>query len=91
MASSSIISWEINGEKIEAVTDLIFLGSKITMDGDCNHEIKTRLLLGRKAMTNLDSVIKSRHIILPAKVHMVKAMVLPVVMYGCESWTIKKH
>ena len=91
MASSSIISWEINGEKIEAVTDFIFLGSKITMDGDCNHEIKTRLLLGRKAMTNLDSVIKSRHIILPAEVHMVKAMVLPVVMYGCESWTIKKH
>ena len=90
MASSSIISWEINGEKIEAVTDLIFLGSKITMDGDCNHEIKTRLLLGRKAMTNLDSVIKSRHIILPAKVHMVKAMVFLVIMYECESWTVKK-
>ena len=84
ISSGPITSWQIDGEKVEIVTDFSFLGSKITMDGDCNHEIKRRLFLGRKAMTNLDSVIKSRDIILPAKVHMVKPMVLPVVMYGCE-------
>ena len=90
MASGPIISWQINGEKMETVTDFIFLGSKITADGDCSHEIKRRLLLGRKTMTNLDSILKSRDITLPPKVCLVKAMVFPVVMYGCESWTIKK-
>ena len=87
MASCPITSWEIDGE---TVTDFIFLGSKITADGDCHHEIKRHLLLGRKAMTNLDSIFKSRDIILPTKVHLVKTMVFPVVMYGCESWTVKK-
>ena len=90
MASGPITSWEINGETVETVTDFIFGGSKITADGDCSHEIKRHLLLGRKVMTNLDSKLKSRDIILPKKVHLVKAMVSPVVMYGCESWTIKK-
>ena len=90
MASSPITSWQVDGEKVESVTDFIFLGSKITADGDYSHEIKRCLLLGRKAMTNLDSVLKSRDIILPTKVHMVKAMVFPVVMYRCESWIIKK-
>ena len=90
MASGPITSWQIDGEVVETVTDFIFLGSKITADGDCSHEIKRRLLLGRKAMTNLDSTLKSRDITLPMKVHLVKAMVFPVVMYGCESWTIKK-
>ena len=90
MASGPIISWQIEGEKVEAVTDFIFLGSKMTADGDCNHEIKKRLLLGRKAMTNLDSILKSRDITLLTKIPLVKAMVFPVVMYGCESWTIKK-
>ena len=90
MASSFIISWQIDGETMETVTDFIFLGSKITADGDCSHEIKRRLLPGRTAMTNLDSVLKSKDITLPAKVHLVKAMAFPVVMYGCESWTIKK-
>ena len=90
MASSHIISWQINGETMETVTDFIFLGSKITADGDCSHEMKRLLLLGRKAMTNLDSMLKRRDITLPTKVHLVKAMVFPVVMYGCESWTIKK-
>ena len=90
MASGPIISWQIDGEKVEAVTDFIFLGSKITADSDRNHEIKRLLLLGRKAMINLDSVLKSKDITLPTKVHLVKAMILPVVMYGCESWTIKK-
>ena len=90
MASGPITSWEIDGETVEAVSDLIFLGSKITADGDCNHEIKRRLLLGRKVMTNLDSIFKSRDITLPTKVCLVKAMVFPVVVYGCESWTIKK-
>ena len=89
-ASSSIISWEIEGETMETVTDFIFLGSKITVDGDCSHEIKRHLLLGRKVMTNLDSILKSRDIILPTKVELVKAMVFPVVMYGCERWTGKK-
>ena len=88
MASGPITSWEIDGEIVETVADFIFLGSKITADGDCSHEIKRRLLLGRKVMTNLDSIFKSRDIILPIKVHLVKAMVFPVVMYGCESWTI---
>ena len=83
-------SWEIDGETVETVSDLIFLGSKITADGDCSHEIKRRLLLGRKVMTNLDSIFKSRDITLPTKVSLVKAMVFPVVMYGCESWTVKK-
>ena len=87
MASGPITSWEIDGE---TVSDLIFLGSKITADGDCSHEIKRRLLLGRKVMTNLDSIFKSRDITLPTKVHLVKAMVFPVVMYGCESWTVNK-
>ena len=86
MASGPFISWEIDGETVETVTDFIFWGSTITADGDCNHEIKKRLLLGRKVMTNLDSILKSREIILPTKVCLVKAMVLPVVMYGCESW-----
>ena len=90
MASSHITSWEIDGERMETVTDYIFLGSKLTADGDCSHEIKRRLLLGRKAMTNLDSILKSRDINLPTKVHLVKVMVFPVVLYGCESWTIKK-
>ena len=87
MASSPITSWQIDGETMETVTDLIFLGSKITADGDCSHEIKRRLLLGRKAMTNLDSIFKSIDITLPTKVCLVNAMVFPVVMYGCESWT----
>ena len=90
MASSPITSWQIDGETMETVTGFIFWGSKITADGDCSHEIKRWLLLGSKAMTNLDSILKSRDIILPKKVHLVKAMVFPVVMYGCESWTIKK-
>ena len=90
MASSPIASWEIGGETVETVTDFIFLGSKITADGDCSHEIKRRLLLGRKAMTNLDSILKSRDITLLTKIHLVKVVVFPVVMYGCESWTIKK-
>ena len=90
MASGPIISWQIDGETMETVTDFLFLGFKITADGDCSHEIKRRLLLGRKAMTNLDNILKSRDITLPTKVHLVKAMVFPVVMYGCESWTIKK-
>ena len=90
MASGPIISWQIDGEKVETVVDFIFLGSKITADGDCSLEIKRCLLLGRKAMTNLDSILKSRDITLPMKVHIVKAMVFPVVMYGCEIWTIKK-
>ena len=90
MASGPITSWEIDGETVETVTDFIFLGSKITADGDCSHEIKRHLLLRRKAMTNLDSIIKSRNITLPTKVHIVKAMVFPVVTYGCESWTIKR-
>ena len=86
----SIISWEIDGETVETVSDFIFLASKITADGDCSHEIKRRLLLGRKVMTNLDSILKSRDITLSTKIRLVKAMVSPVVMYGCESWTIKK-
>ena len=90
MASGLITSWQIDVETMETVTDFIILGSKIIADGDCSHEIKRRLLLGRKVMTNLDSIFKSRDITLPAKVHLVKAMVFPVVMYGCESWTIKK-
>ena len=90
MASSPISSWQIEGEKVETVTDFILGGSKITADGDCSHEIKWRLLLGRKVMTNLDSILKSRDITLPTKVHLVKAMLFPVVMYGCESWTVKK-
>ena len=90
MASSPIMSWQIEGEKVEAVTDFLFLGSQITVDGDCSHEIRRRLLLGRKVMTNLDSVLKSRDVTLPTKVHIVKAMVFPVVTYGCESWTTKK-
>ena len=85
-----ITSWEIDGETVETVSDFIFWGSKITADGDCIHEIKRRLLLGRKVMTNLDSILKSRDMTFPTKVHLVKAMVFPVVMYGCESWTIKK-
>ena len=90
MTSSPITSWQIDGETVETVTDFIFLGFKITVDSDCTHEIKRRLLLGRKAMTNLDSILKSRDITLLTKVHLVKAMVFPVVMYGCESWTIQK-
>ena len=90
MASSPITSWEIDGEIVETVSGFIFLGSKITADGDCSHEIKRRLLLGRKGMNNLDSILKSRDITLPTKVRLVKAMVFPVVMYGCESWTVKK-
>ena len=90
MASSPITSWQIDGETMETVTDFIFLGSKSTADGDCSHEIKRRLLLGRKVITNLDSVLKSRDMTLSTKVHLVKAMVFPVVMYGCENWTIKK-
>ena len=90
MASGPITSWEIDGETVETASDFIFWGSKITADGDCSHEIKRHLLLGRKVMTNLDSILKSRDIALPAKVHLIKAMVVPVVMYGCESWTIDK-
>ena len=90
MASGPITSWQIDGETVETVTDFIFLGSKITADGDCSQEIRRHLLLGRKAMTNLDSLLKSRDIILPTKARLVKAMVFPVVMCGCESWTIKK-
>ena len=90
MASGPVTSWQIDGETMETVTDFIFLGSKITKDGDCSHEIKRHLLLGRKAMTNLDSLLKSRDIPLPTQVHLVKVMVFPVVMYGCEGWTIKK-
>ena len=90
MASSPITSWEIDGETVETMSDFIFWGSKITADGDCSHEIKRCLLLGRKAMINLDSIFKSRDITLPTKVRLVKAMVYPVVMYGCESWTVKK-
>ena len=90
MASGPITSWQIDGETVETVADFIFLGSKITTDGDCSHEIKRHLLLGKKVMTNLDSILKSRDITLPTKVRLVKAMVFPVVMYGCESWTIKK-
>ena len=90
MASGPIISWQIDGETVETVTDFIFLSSRITADGDCSHEIKSPLLLGRKAMTNLDSILKCRDITLPTKVHLVKAMVFPAVMYGCESWTVKK-
>ena len=90
MASDPITSWEINGETVETVSDFIFLGSKITADGNCSREIKRHLLLGSKVMTNLDRILKSRDITLPTKVHLVKAMVFPVVMYGCESWTIKK-
>ena len=90
MASGSITSWQIDGETVEIVTDFIFGGSKITADGYCSHEIKRLLLLGRKVMTNLDSILKSREVTLPTKVHLVKGIVFPVVMYGCESWTIKK-
>ena len=90
MESLPITSWQIDGETMETVTDFFSLGSKITADGDCSHEIKRRLLLGRRVMTNLDSILKSRDTTLPTKVHLVKAMVFPVVMYGCESWTIKK-
>ena len=90
MASGPITSWQIDGERTETVTDFIFLGSKITADGDCSHEIKSRLVLGRKVMTNIDSILKSRNITLPAKAHIVKAMVFPEVMHGCESWSIKK-
>ena len=90
MASSPITSWQINGETVETVSDFIFLGSKIAADGDCSHEIKRCLLLGRKAMTNIDSILKSKDITLSTKVHLVKAMVFPVVVYGCESWTKKK-
>ena len=90
MSSGPITSWELDGETVETVSDFIFWGSRITADGDCSHEIKRRLLLGRKVMTNLDSIFKSRDVILPTKVHLVKAMVFPVVMYGCESWTVKK-
>ena len=90
MASGPITSWKIDGETVETVSDFIFLGSKITADGDCSHEIKRHLLLGREVMTNLDSIFKSRAIILPTKVCLVKATVFPVVMYGCESWTVKK-
>ena len=90
MSSSPITSWQIDGETVETVSDFVFWGSKITADGDCSHEIKRHLLLGRKALTNLDSILKSRDITLPTKVCLVKAMVFPVVMYGCESWTIGK-
>ena len=90
MASGSITSWQIDGETVETVTDFMFLGSKLTADGDCSHEIKRCLLLGRKAMTRLNSILKSRDITFLTKVHLMKAMVFPVVMYGCESWTVKK-
>ena len=90
MSSGPITSWQIDGETVDTVTDFIFLGSKSTADGDCSHEIKRRLLLGRKVMTNLDSILKSRDITLPTKIHLIKAMVFPVLTYGCESWTVKK-
>ena len=90
MASGPITSWQIDGETVETVAEFIFLSSKVTTDGDCSHEVKTRLFLGRKVVTNLDSILKSRDITLSTKVHLVKAMVFPVVMYGCESWTIRK-
>ena len=90
MASGPITSWEIDGETVETVSDFIFLGSKVMADGDCSHEIKKHLLFGRKVMTNQDSILKSRDITLPTKVHLVKAVVFPVVMYGCERWTVKK-
>ena len=90
MASGPITSWQIDGERMETKRDFLFLGSKITADGDCSHETKRRLLLGRKVMTNIDSIVKSRDITLPTKVRLVKAMVFPVVMYGCESWTVKR-
>ena len=90
MVSGPITSWQIDGETMETVRDFTFMGSKITADGDCSHEIKRHLLLGRKTVTNLDSILKSRDITLPTKVHLVKAVVFPLVMYGCESWTIKK-
>ena len=90
MASGPITSWEIDGETVEIVSDFILGGSKITADGDCSHEIKRHLLLGRKVVTNLDGILKSRDITLPTKIHLIKAMVFPVVMYGCESWTVKK-
>ena len=90
MASGPITSWQIDGETVETVSDFILGGSKITADGDCSHKIKRRLLLGRKVMTNLEGILKSRDITLPTKVHLVKAMIFPVVMYGCESWTVKK-
>ena len=90
MASGPITSWEVDGEAVETVSDFFFFGSKITADGDCSHEIKSCLLLGRKAMTKLDSILKSRDITLPTEVRLIKAMVFPVVMYGCESWTVKK-
>ena len=90
MASGPITSWEIDGETVETMSDFTFLGFKISADGDCSHEIKRRLLVGRKVMTNLDSIFKNRDVTLPTKVHLVKAMVFPGVMYGCESWTIKK-
>ena len=90
MVSGPITSWQIDGETVETMTDFIFLGSKIIADGDCSHEIKRHLLFGRKTMTNIDSILKSRDIALPTEVHLVKAVVFPVVMYGCESWTIKK-
>ena len=90
MASGPITSWQTDGETVETVSDFLFWGSKITADGDCSHEIKRRLLLGRKVMTNLDSIFQSRDITLPTKVRLVKALVFPVVMYGCESWTVKK-
>ena len=90
MASSPIISWQIDGETVETVANFILGGSKISADGDCSHEIKRHILLGRKVMTNLDSILKSRDITLPTKVHLVKVMVFPIVVYGCESWTIKK-
>ena len=90
MASGPVTSWEIDGETVETVSDFTFLGSKITADSDCSHEIKRHLLLGRKVMTNLDSTLKSRDINLPTKVHLVKAMIFPVVMYGCKCWTVKK-
>ena len=90
MASGPITSWQIDGETVETVADFIFFGSKITADGDCSHETKRRILLKRRVMTNLDSILKSRDITLPTKVHLVKAMIFPVVMYGCESWTVKK-
>ena len=90
MASGPITSWEIDGETVETVSDFIFLGSKITVDGDCSHEVKRHLLFGRKIMTNLHSILKNRDITMPTKVHLVKAMLFPVVMYGCESWTVEK-
>ena len=90
MASGPITSWEIDGETVETLSDLILLGSKVTANDDCSHEIKRHLLLGRKVMSNIDSILKSRDVTLPTKVHLVKAMVFPVVMYGCENWTVKK-